>query len=193
MAQAIGFKKNKNVYLFDGQLKANQDVQFAVIDISKGNKDLQQCADAIIRLRAEYFYANKQFSAISFWDNDKRCFKLGNHTDRKHFDEYLEKVFVHCGTISLSKQLKQIKINEMKIGDVLIKGGSPGHAMIVMDMAINPSGKIIYILAQSYMPAQDIHIVKNSSHEGKDAWYELSNEAIFTPEWKFYPDQLKTW
>ena len=45
----------------------------------------------------------------------------------------------------------------MQIGDVLIQGGSPGHAVIVVDMAENPAtGEKLYLLAQSYMPAQDI-------------------------------------
>jgi Domain of unknown function (4846) len=189
----LQLKKDKTVYLYNGQPKANQDVQLAVINISTGNKDIQQCADAVMRLRAEYLYANKRFSAISFSDNNKRRYELGTRTDRNHFDEYLEQVFVHCGTLSLSRQLKPIKMNDMKIGDVLIKGGSPGHAMIIVDMAINPAGRKIYMLAQSYMPAQDVHIVKNPAHEGKNAWYELTNSTIYTPEWTFYPDQLKTW
>src|SRR5215471_12823760 len=49
----LRLKKDRTVYLFNGNRKANQDVQFAVIDVSVGNKDLQQCADAVMRLRAE--------------------------------------------------------------------------------------------------------------------------------------------
>jgi len=51
---------------------------------------------------------------------------------------------------------------DMQIGDVLIRGGSPGHAMLVVDMAEDRTGHKIYMLAQSYMPARDIHIVKNT-------------------------------
>jgi len=42
------------VKLYNGSLKSNQSAQYAVIDIDVGNKDLQQCADATMRLRAEY-------------------------------------------------------------------------------------------------------------------------------------------
>ena len=56
-------------------------------------------------------------------------------------------------------------MNNIKPGDVLIRGGFPGHAVIVMDMATNSAGKKIYLLAQSYMPAQDIHVLVNPSDE----------------------------
>ncbi len=50
----IQLKKDKTVYLYDGKKKANQSVQYAVLNVSIGLKDLQQCADAVMRLRAEY-------------------------------------------------------------------------------------------------------------------------------------------
>src|SRR5215216_2798811 len=52
-------KKDKSVHLYNGQLKRNQSAQFAVVDIPVGDKDLQQCADAVMRLRAEYLFSQK--------------------------------------------------------------------------------------------------------------------------------------
>ena len=84
-------------------------------------------------------------------------------------------------------------ISEMRIGDVFIQGGFPGHAVIVVDMAKNKAtGKKIFLLAQSYMPAQDIHILKNPNHDALDPWYELDFEGpLYTPEWTFGKDNLK--
>jgi hypothetical protein len=100
-----------------------------------------------------------------------------------------------CGTASLEKQLKPVNgLNHMEAGDVFIKGGFPGHAMIVMDVAINEKGKKMYMLAQSYMPAQDIHIVKNPVNDKLSPWYEVNNNGdIITPEWIFTNRQLKRW
>ncbi|HLY70366.1 MAG TPA: DUF4846 domain-containing protein [Puia sp.] len=192
--RSLSLKRNKTVYLYNGSPKRNQTAQYAVLDISVGNQDLQQCADAIIRLRAEYFYASRKFSEIGFCDNNNHCYTVGADTDRRHFDVYLKKVFTRCGTISLQKQLKPVRyFPDMKIGDVLIRGGAPGHAMIVVDMAIDKKGKIIYLLAQGYMPAQDIHIVKNPMNENLSPWYELNDATIYTPEWTFENNQLRTW
>ena len=75
---------------------------------------------------------------------------------QEEFRRFMDVVFAYASTLSLEKELKPIKKSEMKIGDVFIKGGSPGHAIIVMDMAENKStGEKIFILAQSYMPAQE--------------------------------------
>jgi hypothetical protein len=100
-----------------------------------------------------------------------------------------------CGSASLEKPLKPVAgINEIKAGDIFIKGGFPGHAMLVVDIAINDKGKKFFMLAQSYMPAQDIHIVKNPADEALSPWYEVSDSnEIITPEWKFYKNQLRQW
>lgn len=223
----IPLKKDRTVYLFDGSAKRNQDAQFAVLDISVGHKDLQQCADAVMRLRAEFLYAQKDFAGIEFytvqgvrlnfgeWAGGRRVRLSGDRLvsyagqaslpgsrgagacdDRACFASYLETVFSYCGTLSLEKQLVPMaSFGDMQPGDVLIRGGSPGHAMLVVDMAVDSMGHKIYMLAQSYMPAQDIHIVKNPDDETLSPWYRLDKDEsiIVTPEWTFYPQQLRTW
>jgi hypothetical protein len=62
----IPLKKDRTVYLYNGKPKPNQDAQFAVLDISVGHTDLQQCADAVMRLRAEFLYANHGWGQIHF-------------------------------------------------------------------------------------------------------------------------------
>lgn len=82
----------------------------------------------------------------------------------------------------------------MQHGDVFIKGGFPGHAMIVVDIAVNNKGQKIFMPAQSYMPAQDIHIVKNPMNENLGPWYELpAGDKIITPEWVFSNSCLRKW
>ncbi|NOZ34091.1 MAG: DUF4846 domain-containing protein, partial [Chlorobi bacterium] len=53
--------ENNEVHLYDGTLKYSQDLHFAVLKFDAGKRDLQQCADAVMRLRAEYLYAQKDY------------------------------------------------------------------------------------------------------------------------------------
>ncbi len=203
------------VKYFDGSVKKNHQVYDAVIDLSIGNKDLHQCADAIMRLRAEYLWSQKKYDEIHFnftngfkveyleWMKGKRMIINGNQTywdegenfsnTYQDFWEYLELIFMYAGTSSLSKELKAVNYSDMQIGDVFIIGGFPGHAVIVVDMAINQmNSQKVYLLAQSYMPAQELQILKNPMNEKLSPWYTLDdNMTIQTPEWNFSQNNLK--
>ena len=192
--RTLPLKKDKTVYLYNGDRKKNQSAQFAVIDISVGTKDLQQCADAVMRMRAEYLYSQQRFAEIDFTDNNQHHYRIPANAGRNEFDQYLEQVFSRCGTLSLSRQLDAVNdFTGIEPGDVLIKGGSPGHAMMVVDVAVDSSGRKVYLLAQSYMPAQDIHIVVNPANSALSPWYEVKDSFIPTPEWGFETSQLKKW
>jgi len=192
--RAITIKKDKRVFLYNGELKRNQSAQFVVLDIPVGNKDLQQCADAVMRLRAQYLLDQKRYNEISFADNNKRSYAFSSFPGIS-WEQYLEKVYSFCGTLSLEKQLKKVNdFNKMEPGDVLIKGGSPGHAVVIVDMVINQQGKRLYLLAQSYMPAQDIHVLKNPMDVDLNPWYELNDKTLInTPEWVFQTQHLRRW
>jgi hypothetical protein len=204
------------VYLFNGRKKSNQEAHFAVVEIDIGKGDLQQCADAVIRLRAEYLYSIGRYDAIHFkftsgheakfrkWIAGYRPLVSGNKvrwvksakrdSSYTSFREYLNTVFMYAGSYSLSRELCEVKdLKEMKIGDLFIDGGFPGHAIIVVDMAVNRRmKKKLFLLAQSYMPAQEIHILKNPMNPKLNPWYELEfGETLQTPEWTFNKSDLK--
>ncbi len=191
--RGIPLKKDTRVRLFDGTLKANQSAQFAVLDLSVGKRDLQQCADAVMRLRAEYLYLRGMYDDLVFYDNIGHPYRLGSNRDRRHFDRFLEGVFAGCGTLSLQRQLKVTRWDQIRAGDVIIRGGSPGHAMMIADMAVNESGQKIFLLAQSYMPAQDIHLVVNPDPGSPSPWYILREGPVQTPEWLFPSGRFRTW
>ncbi len=205
---------NSKVHLYNGNLKNRQDIHCAVLDIDVGNRDLQQCADATMRLRAEYLYQQKKYDRISFnftngfnasyskWRQGYRIKVSGNNvtwfksnqasTSYKSFRKYLVMVFSYAGTLSLEKELPSIKLNKLQIGDLFIQGGSPGHAIIVMDLATDKNGNKIFMLAQSYMPAQEIHILKNLNNNNISPWYSTHNlNKLITPEWVFTKSDIK--
>jgi hypothetical protein len=204
-----------NVLLYNGSIKENNGIYDAVVDLPIGNKNLHQCADAVMRLRADYLYQQRQLAKIHFnftngfradyaeWMKGKRVVVRGNKTYWTHahgpantyqdFWEYLEVVFSYAGTLSLVKELESVNIDDLQIGDVFIQGGSPGHAVIVVDLAIDPQhNEKVFLLAQSYMPAQEIQILKNPDSEGPGPWYAADfADALKTPEWTFHKTDLK--
>jgi hypothetical protein len=202
------------VHLFDGRLKPRQSAHAAVVDMDTGDRDLQQCADAIMRLRAEYLFAQKMYDEIHFnltngfkmeyakWRQGYRVKVEGNKTEwyptntpstsYESFRQYLDFVFMYAGTLSLSKELNPKAIKDLAIGDVFIQGGSPGHAVIVVDVAVNEStGEKVFLLAQSYMPAQEIHVLKNPNDVGLSPWFSPDfGKELVTPEWTFRQEML---
>lgn len=203
-----------SVHLYDGSLKGNQSAHVAVVDMSVGKRDLQQCADAVMRLRAEYLFRQKRYADIHFrfvsgfdcayskWREGNRVSIHGNSVswqktageDKSYtsFLKYMETVFNYASTLSLDKELRSVELKDVEIGDVLIRGGSPGHAVIVVDMAVNAEGKKLVLLAQSYMPAQEIQVLMNPVNSKQSPWFDLEERMkIYTPEWTFEAFQLK--
>ncbi|HRD76343.1 MAG TPA: DUF4846 domain-containing protein, partial [Hyphomicrobiaceae bacterium] len=204
--------KGAPVLLFDGRAKPRQDVHIAVIDIDVGTRDLQQCADAIMRLRAEWLLASGRVGEIAFnftgggrvsfarWADGWRpraerggiSWSQSAKADATYpsFRRYMDRIFSYAGTASLERELKPVA--EPSVGDVIIKGGFPGHAVLIVDAAILPSGARRFLLLQSFMPAQEMHILTNPSAADGSPWYDLARgSAIVTPEWTFPAGALR--
>jgi hypothetical protein len=215
-ARALKLKPDgSKVKLYNGELKYRQDVHAAVLDFDCGTKNLQQCADAVIRLRAEYLFAQGKYTAISFhytsgdliafsrWQKGERPVVSGSKVSWKKgqacgdyscLKSYLWNVFNYAGTLSVEKETKQVAaIHDIQPGDLFVLGGSPGHAVTVLDVAENEkTGKKIFLLCQSYMPAQDIHILKNFNDKELSPWYsEDFGSVLETPEWNFDRNALR--
>jgi hypothetical protein len=203
------------VRLFDGRVKPDHGVYAAVVDLPIGRRDLQQCADAIIRLRAEYLFACGRYSDIRFhftngflaeysrWRRGERIKVRGNDVrwerqaepgdDARSLWRYLEMVFAYAGTASLSRELLAVPGTDLHSGDIFIQAGHPGHAVIVVDAAESRStGRKVFLLAQSYMPAQEIQVLRNPDDSRLSPWYDAAfGTTLRTPEWTFAAGDLK--
>lgn len=202
------------VRLFDGREKRSQDGTLAVVDIDVGSSDLQQCADAVIRLRAEYLRASGCADRIAFdftsgdrarwsdWRAGQRPVVSGNRvswvqqrdpdSSYASFRAYLNAVFTYAGSFSLARELTAVADpSTVSPGDVFIQGGFPGHAVLVVDVARNARGESVFLVAQSYMPAQDIHVLTNPARRDSP-WYPARDAgSLETPEWTFSYSQLR--
>lgn len=179
---------------YSGTVARTNRYTAAVLNISVNKNGLQQCADAAIRLIAEYLYSKKDYQALHF------NFTSGFNCDFIHFAEgyryqqkgtwkklasksysrdtflkYLDLVFSYAGTLSLEKELYPVtNAADIQVGDIFIKGGSPGHCFIVMSVAENRTTRQKkFLLAQSFIPAQNIQIIKSDS-----PWFSLDEYAL---------------
>lgn len=207
-------KYGSPILLFDGKERVNQSNHEAVFDMKLGEKDLQQCADSIMRIYAEYLYKTDQKDKIAFhfvngflcdyrhWSEGYRVVfsdsgtawqKRGEFLDNEEtFENYLEMVFEYASTLSMVEESKKIDITDIQIGDIFIKGGAPGHVVMVADVCKDRNGDKAFLLAQGFMPAQEFHILKNPSSTNS-CWYkvsEIGNELI-APECQFMISHLR--
>lgn len=174
------------VRLFNGQLKHRQDVHAAVVDLDVGTRDLQQCADAAMRLRAEFLYSLGRYDDIRFHPEpgQKRVLAYTGGDDRTRFSRYLLQVFSAAGSASLEAELPR-RTGPVEPGDLLSQGGHPGHVVIVLDVA-EGAGRRYLLIGQSFMPAQQFHVVRNLQDAALSPWYDesaLDKGGVKTPEW----------
>ena len=179
------------VHYFDKREKGG-DGHAAVFSMEVAEEDLQQCADSIMRIYAEYLYKSGNEDKISFkfvdgfvcdynhWKqgyrvkfaDDKPYWEKKTDADNSEetFKKYLRIVFAYSSTLSMENESTPVDISQLKVGDIFIKGGSPGHVVMVADICENEAGEKAFLLAQGFMPAQSFHIIKNPAHS-EDPWY----------------------
>ncbi|MBN2431741.1 MAG: DUF4846 domain-containing protein [Acidobacteria bacterium] len=202
----------------DGREKVNQSAHAAVVNMDIGARDLQQCADTIIRLRAEYLYAQGRRDEIVFaftsghpaefrrWTEGFRprvngndvCWVLSAAPGGSYEDlqQYLRTVYIYAGTWSLARQLQAVPAEEsVRGGDAFILGGFPGHAVLVVDLAENPqTGQRVMLLAQGYTPAQDVHILRNAANPDLSPWFDAAVAGeLNILGWPFERRHLRRW
>jgi Domain of unknown function (4846) len=187
------------VQYYDGSIKTKEGVYCSIIDLPIGKQDLHQCADAVMNLWAQFLFSEKRYTDIQFkflnddaWHNYAK-WSGGNYTS-KNFFTYMQQVWSAANTASLFTQTKSIALQEVKIGDILLVKGKPyGHAMMIVDECINEkTGKKLFMLAQSYMPAQETQIVINPNEASISPWYSFDGSTdIITPEWNFTTNDFR--
>ena len=165
---------------WDGVVKHPGDAPYfaAVADLDV--RKHQECADTIFRLRAEYLRWARREGEIAFnlgdggrltWSDWKRGVRPvlegrklvlrrtgAPGASRAEFDRYLAAVFNWCGTLSLLEDGDPVALEDIRAGDFFVHGGSPGHAVLVVDVARNGSGRTKAVLLEGLIPAQTAHI-----------------------------------
>jgi len=215
--QALPLKDGcPRIMLYSGSELLYMDWHCAVVDMDIGDQDLQQCADTIIRLRAEYLWKMKRYEELHFnftsgdrsdwlkWRDGLRPYVHSNHVkflktakyDESHsnFRRWLDNVFNYAGTISISRDYPKLKDkSKIRPGDFFVEAGNFGHAVIIVDVAVNETtGEKVMLLAQGFMPAQEMHILKNPGSHSLSPWYLVRfGPVLETPQWDFNTKHLR--
>ncbi|MFK7783230.1 DUF4846 domain-containing protein [Psychroserpens sp.] len=169
------------------------------LEVPVPENGLQQCADALIRIRSEYLWNTNRKDDIGFnftsgdycsWKGYAEGYRpkvKGNNvtfhktaskdTSKTNFYKYLNLIYTYSGTLSLFNELKAVNDSKtLKIGDMLIKGGTPGHIVMICDEVVNEKGEKLYLLFQGNTPAQSVHLVKNLQNPEISPWYKLEKD-----------------
>jgi hypothetical protein len=178
----------------------------ATITYDVGSRDLQQCADALMRIRAEYLFEQKRYADIkfhfvsgdlysfsSYQKGIRPTFKSGKVVMKKTADssavthtslrKYLDIVYTYASTISLAKEL--IPATTITVGTVIVSPGSPGHCFMIVDEKTE-KGKKYFKLVEGYTPAQTIYVLKNTLNPSLGFWHELeAGKPIETASYYF--------
>ena len=181
---------------YDGSEYFYQSGHIGILDVSVPKNGLQQCADALIRLRSEYLWSKNQRSKIGFeftsghycsWKKYAEGYRpkvngskvsfhktASKNASKTNFYKYLNLIYTYSGTLSLYNELPKItSSNKLQVGDMLVYPGTPGHIIMIVDEAKNENGEKRFILAQGNTPAQSVHMLKNPNDNSINPWYTL--------------------
>lgn len=160
----------ETVKYYNGNEKEHQLFVCSVFDLDMISGDLQQCVDSCMRLYIEYLISQNAFDKISFHYSNGTVHK---YSKGQNVNDYMRQLFTYAGTLSMSKyDTVQIDVHDASIGDMFLAGGSPGHAMMIVDVAQDENGNKAFLVAQGYMPAQSFHLVRNVYHYDDPWFYE---------------------
>ena len=187
---------NVPILTYDGRVVGHKG---RVIALEMVSGDRQQCADSIIRLRAEWELESghlPSFHATSgdpmpwkrFVQGEKPYEKDGRiawkQGSSKRWEDYLSRVFIWAGTASLAAYDTEAALNPTA-GDVMVQGGFPGHAILLLDVVERGDERLV-LVGEGYMPAQNFHV----EHGPVDGWWRWK-DGVSLNHWRLKADTLR--
>jgi hypothetical protein len=130
--------ENKPIVDYKGNQIEDQEKHFAILTYDVGSADLQQCADALIRLRSEYLFSQKKYAQIGFHFNSGIYYRWTDYlkgirpvfknrqqvlaqtnaaSDISHTSlrKWLDIVYTYSNTVSLCRELKRRTVSKPEL------------------------------------------------------------------------------
>lgn len=197
-------RRGTKVHLYTGGEARLQSLAYAVVDLPLLS-NAEQCADVCMRLRAEALYSKGRYSDISFKDVNGNRLTYKGGKSRQNFEKYLRNLYGVASTYSLKREMKTRKLSDMQPGDVFVYAAGDhdlerkvkakyGHAVMVVDVAVDRKGHKMFMLAEGNTPARDIHIIRNFKNPLRSPWFYLDEnaEVLFLPFY-YKANELRHW
>ena len=180
----------REVHTYDGRTVVIEAAR--VVDMPVGTRDLQQCADSALRLRATweravgrspaFHYTSGDVSSWSAWSAGTRPKVVGNDVtfvsgaarpdaSDTAFEAWLMDLFTYAGTRSLPRDT--VAAATPTPGDIVVQPGSPGHAVVLLDVA-TAGARTWVLVGQGYMPAMDFHVLAGPAA----GWFPVEGETL---------------
>ncbi len=164
-------------------LSADDPSLAVVVCLQPHDNRLLSAVSMMVRLRAEYAWTMRRVQDVSFhltsgqssswrdWaagvrpkiDGRRVNFRktAEPNSSRVSFCGYLETLFQFASTYSLLDDTRQASDNAVEVGDIFVRPGRPGHAMMIVDVATSDEGgKVKVLLAEGGWPAQTFHVLR---------------------------------
>jgi len=159
-----------------GVFKSGVDSSVAfVVDLDIKGRRLEQCMDIVIRLYAEYLWGTRQIEDLQLplpggywlkWQKWKEGYRpvfkgikvtmsksSQPDTSFKSYRTYLNTVYSESHSQQFYHAYKPVQRIDVQIGDIIIKRGTKGHAIMIVDLAIDEHGEMIALIGNGDTPA----------------------------------------
>lgn len=164
----------------------------AVISMDVSGRKLWQCMDILIVLHTEYLLRKGKRHEVSgllpdgtllSWKQWSHGFrsdfagvrysihkKASADSTEKNFYRYLNHLFELSGTQAFYHFYPTIDPKELQIGDFIVKKGNKGHAVMIMDLAVDQAGKLLALIGQGDTPACQFYIL---NYRKDNPWFPI--------------------
>lgn len=186
----------------------------AVVVLQPHTRRLLSATNMTLRLRAEYAWSAGNLDGLGFhfacghlsswkaWTRGIRPLTEGRSVrfaqtgikddGRPNFCVYLETLFRFASDGSLLDDTRSVSDDTVTAGDIFLRTGRGGHAVMVLDIAADSRGRIRVLLGQGGRPAQTFHVLCD---KGGSPWFVIGQSQLIRLGrcGTFDMDQLRRW
>ncbi len=186
----------------------------AVIVLQPHRRGLLNSANMMIRLKAEHAWSAGDVERLGFHFTSGQTLRWRSWTrglrplrdaagvrfirteaagdGREQFCRYLETLFGHTSNTSLLDDTRPAMDRTLAVGDIFLRPGRDGHAVMILDVATDSRGGVRVLLGQGGSPVRTFHVLRS---DGGSAWFPISRSQglVLAGEAEFTMNDLRHW